>query len=260
MPDASPPHALTALGSEIARISAENARLLDRLADSERRFRIITTGVLRVQEAERGRIARDLHDSVGQSLTALKIQLEVLLQEAGGRTDGLAARLASLTDLADRTLHEVRLLSHRLRPPMLDDLGLVPTLRWLARSFGARLPVEIVAGGLDGEMRLDPDLETLLYRVAQEALSNAARHAQASSALVRLERNAGRIRLCITDTGRGFDVAAVQHQPAAGSGFGLSGMRDRVRLFGGRFAVRSRPGEGTAIEVDLPVGTEPLPG
>jgi two-component system, NarL family, sensor kinase len=245
---------LAAIAGEIARLSAENARLLERLADGERRFRLVSKGVLRVQEAERGGIARDLHDGVGQALTALKIDLEVLEQQAARTGSELGPRLASLKTLADRTLHDVRRLSHRLRPHMLDDLGLVPTLRWLARSFADQLGIDVNVEAIGVDEPLDPDLESLVYRVAQEALTNVARHADASAVSLRLERRAGQLVLCVADRGRGFDMAPVADAPAAG--FGLTGMRDRVRLFGGRFSVDSRPGRGTTIQVEVPLRAE----
>ncbi|MGH9349626.1 MAG: sensor histidine kinase [Vicinamibacterales bacterium] len=251
------PEQLAAIAGEIARLSAENARLLERLADGERRFRLVSKGVLRVQEAERGGIARDLHDGVGQALTALKIDLEVLEQQAARTGSELGPRLASLKALADRTLHDVRRLSHRLRPHMLDDLGLVPTLRWLARSFADQLGIDVSVEAIGVGEPLDPDLESLVYRVAQEALTNVARHADASAVDVRIERRANHLVLSVADRGRGFDVSPAGDAPAAG--FGLTGMRDRVRLFGGRFSLDSRPGRGTTIHVEVPLRAEAEP-
>ena len=123
---------------EVARITAENARLVQRLGEGERRFRLISRGVLRIQEAERGRISRELHDGVGQSLTALKMQLELLAQAAAGEGSALRPGSRTSREMADRSLQDVRQFSHLLRPQMLDELGLVPTLRWLARTFEQR--------------------------------------------------------------------------------------------------------------------------
>jgi two-component system, NarL family, sensor kinase len=245
--------ALSEIVEQVARVSAENARLLERLAESERRFRIISKGVLRVQEAERGRIARDLHDGVGQALTALKIQL-ALLEQHVGRTDSSAeARLTDIKGLVDRTLRDVKALSHALRPSMLDDLGLVPTLRWLVRTFRERTGLEVrLACDAIGK-RLDPDLETVVYRVTQEALTNAAKYADTPSVNLRLERCRARLRLLIQDHGRGFDVDAALAVTTSDRGFGLRAMRDRVQLFGGRFQVTSAPGRGTSIEVEVPL-------
>jgi two-component system, NarL family, sensor kinase len=241
---------------EVGRLSTENARLLQRLAEGERRFRLISRGVLRVQEAERGRISRELHDGVGQSMTALKMQLELLEQSALEESSPLAPRLAELRDLADRSLQEIRQLSHLLRPQMLDELGLVPTLRWLARTFHKRtgVQVELVHEGMDDHT--DPDVETLVFRVVQEALTNVAKHAKATSAEVLLRRSEDRVFLRVQDRGAGFEAGDVLGSTDEDRGFGLRGMRDRVMLFGGRFSLQSTPGLGTAVEVEVPLGPE----
>lgn len=253
-----PEDAVTALAREVSRIAEEKRRLVDRLADGERRFRSISRGVLRMQEAERGRISRELHDSVGQSLTALKVQLELMGCSAEVSASPFAERLAELRELADRTLQEVRQISHLLRPQMLDELGLVPTLRWLARTFQKRtgIVVALTCEGVDGDV--PPDVQTVLFRVAQEALTNVARHAGSPSAEVRLRRVAERLVLTIQDHGAGFDVLAAQSLSERDDdrGFGLRGMRDRVQLFRGRLNVTSVAGQGTTIEVDVPLDLE----
>ena len=142
---------LREIAQEVARITSENARLLQRLGEGEKRFRLISRGILRVQEAERGRISRELHDGLGQSLTALKMQLQLLELSAVREQSALSPRLAELREMADRSLQEVRQISHLLRPQMLDELGLLPTLRWLARTFQQRtgIEVELVSEGID---------------------------------------------------------------------------------------------------------------
>src|SRR5262245_3214281 len=246
---------MSEIAAELARIRSENARLLQRLSEGEQRFRLISKGVLRVQEAERGRIARDLHDGVGQTLTALKMQIE-LLEKAAAEGAALGRTFAELKEIADRSLQEVRQISHLLRPQMLDDLGLVPTLRWLARSFRQRtdLEVDLRVEGL--ETRVEPDLETLVYRVAQEALTNVARHAAASAARLDVQRVPGKLSMSVRDNGVGFDVAQLFGSEERDRGFGLHGMRDRVQLFSGRFGLRSSPGEGTVVEIEIPLRDE----
>jgi len=244
---------MSEIARQVARVSAENARLLERLAESERRFRTISKGVLRVQEAERGRIARDLHDGVGQALTALKIELELLEHQSGSTGSSIEARLTDLKGLVNQTLQDVKALSHALRPPMLDDLGLVPTLRWLVRTFQKRTAIEVHLTCEPMEERLDPDLETLVYRVAQEALTNAAKYADSPDITLTLECSDTRLRLLVQDHGRGFDVDAALTGNANERGFGLRAMRDRVQLFGGRFQVTSAPGRGTTIQVEVPL-------
>lgn len=239
------------LAEQIARIRADNARLLRRLEETERRFRAISRGVLRAQEAERSRISRDLHDGVGQSLTALKMQLDLLARETDSNGSPLAARLASLRDVADAALQEIRQISHAIRPQILDNLGLVPTLRWLARTFEARTGVRASLICADLRNGRDPEVETLLYRITQESLTNVTKHAAASRVSVDLREEGGALRLRVEDDGAGFDVRALEAREDE-MGFGIQSMRDRVRLFGGRFAVRSSPGAGTIVEVVVP--------
>ncbi len=245
-----------ALADEVARISAENTRLLTRLAHGERRFRLISRGVLRLQEAERGRISRELHDGVGQSLTALKMQLEMLERQAASEKSPLHARLAELKDLADRSLQDVRQLSRLLRPQMLDDLGLLATLRWLARSVQKQSGLEVKLDLAELDARFDPELETLVFRVVQEGLTNAVKHAGAGAAEVALRRDGGCLELRLQDDGVGFDAVRFLDGRDEDPGFGLRGMRDRVRLFGGRFEVRTAPGAGTTLEARIPLDAE----
>jgi len=146
----SPPDRLERIAEQVARIKSENARLVERVAESERRFRRISLGVLRLQEEERSRISRDLHDGIGQLLTALKIQLELLEREAES-LPAILARVESARELSETALAEVRELSHLLRPQMLDELGLESTLRWLARTFQRRTGIAVEREEFDGD-------------------------------------------------------------------------------------------------------------
>jgi two-component system sensor histidine kinase UhpB len=235
----------------VRRITGENERLFRQLIEGERRFRGLARAVWKVQEEERRRLARELHDGLGQTLTALKTQLERLRHEDGGLSAAARARLADSVELAGLALAETRELSRLLRPPVLDDLGLVAALSALARSLGERagLAVALSAEGLDE--RLEPDLETLVFRVAQEALNNVSKHAGTARAEVALARRGGRLRLRVADAGAGFDLAAAAAAGRPGSG--LRGMHDRVELYGGRLEVRSAPGAGTVVEVEVPL-------
>ncbi len=248
----SAPDRIERIAEQVARIKSENSRLVERVAESERRFRRISRGVLRLQEEERSRISRDLHDGIGQLLTALKIQLELLEREASG-LPALASRIAAARELSDTSLAEVRQLSHLLRPQMLDELGLEPTLRWLARTFQKRtgIEVEVVLEGAEG--RADPDLETLAYRVVQEALTNVARHSGARAATVTLSRERRRLTVRIADHGAGFHPDALLSARDEERGFGVRAMRDRVEFVDGRFSLRSAPGEGTIVEAEIPL-------
>lgn len=241
----------------VRQITREHEALYQELIEGERRFRTLARAVWKVQEEERRRLARELHDGLGQTLTALKNQLEHLRRDSGSLAPELEGRLGDAVELAHLALNETRELSRLLRPPILDDLGLQSALRWLARTFRQRtgLRVDLLAEGL--EERLDADLETLIFRLVQEGLTNVLKHAGVESAAVEIARQDRWITLRITDGGRGFDPALALAGTQEGSGSGLRGMRDRVALFGGRFHVVSGPGRGTTLEVQIPQGDPP---
>jgi signal transduction histidine kinase len=238
------------VAGQVALLREENAALLRRMAEGERRFRLIARRILRVQEAERARVSRELHDGLGQSLTALRLQLELARREAAGTP--VDARLADAADVAASALGEVRQIAHLLRPQMLDQLGLFPTLRWLARTFEERTGIAVELDHDADEARLDPEIETLVFRVVQEAVANAGKHAGTPRVAVSVRRAGGALRVEVGDEGRGFDVAEASARGESG-GFGLRGMRERVRLFGGTLRVVSAPGAGTRVAVEVPM-------
>jgi signal transduction histidine kinase len=219
--------------------------LLQRLEANEREFRRLGRAVWRVQEDERRRLARELHDGLGQNLTALK---QHLAQVGGPLGEAGRAHLDAAIRLCSDALEDTRNLTRLLRPPILDDLGLVPALEWLARAVGESSGLEVVVE-LGEVPPLDGELETLLFRIAQEALSNAARHAQARSVLLHLAQRGQELQLQVVDDGRGFDPAAV----AARGGNGLGGMRERLRLHDGRLELLAAPGRGTRLRAVVPM-------
>lgn len=261
---------MEAILSRLREIEEENQRLFERLASSEVRFRSLARAVWRVQEEERRRLARDLHDGLGQTLTALKIRLDTLAAgtTAGGDGTGdAAADLRAAAEVAAHALTEIRQLAHQLRPRVLDDLGLTAALAWLARTFGEWTGVEMVLdlqGLPDGPdaPRLPRELETLVFRTAQEAVNNAVKHANVKRVDVSVLADRSRLRLVVADQGVGFDLADLyarqsSEEPVKPEGFGLGGMRDRAELFGGRLELWSEPGEGTVVTVELPIPADP---
>ena len=247
--DRAPPPAVPELSLEA--VSAQYRALLQRLEANEREFRRLGRAVWRVQEDERRRLARELHDGLGQNLTALKHRL---VQAAADLDGDARVRLDAAIALCAETLEDTRQLSRLLRPTILDDLGLVAALRWLARSQAESTGIEVQAEIVEPLPALDSDLQTLLFRVAQEALTNVARHARARTALLRLVAREGTVRLQVADDGRGCDPAAALR----GGGSGLGGMRERLRLYDGRLELHSAPGEGMRVRVVVPVeGAQP---
>jgi signal transduction histidine kinase len=216
--------------------------------------------LLEAQESERRAIARELHDELGQALQAIKINLQTARRYP---QDG-AQRLEDSIGIVDRTLQQVRNLSLDLRPSLLDDLGLAAALEWYVERQAQRVGFRghFVSDPL--ESRLPPVVETACFRVAQEALTNIARHAQARQVWVELQDHQTELHLVIRDDGVGFDVRAAEERAGRGGSFGLLGMRERVELVGGRIEVTSAAGRGSEICVSfplphIPVVREPLP-
>jgi len=217
----------------IAEKEAARTRLLAQLIDA--------------QEEERRRIARDLHDGVGQSLTSLMVGLKLLNQLGDNRA--IADKTAELRQVAGETLDEVRLLSRQLRPSVLDDLGLAAALERYAAEFPGRYPGLTIDLHCDLPDRLPLPVETTLYRIAQEAMTNAARHSGGQALSVLLTQRAGRVQAIVEDDGRGFDPDAARRN---GDSVGLHSMAERAELLGGSLKIESSGG-GATVYVEIPL-------
>jgi signal transduction histidine kinase len=202
--------------------------------------------VVEAQELERRRLARELHDETGQALTSILLGLKSLEDALGA--DGARAAVADLRELVVATLQDVRRLAVELRPKVLDDFGLVPALERLAESFADQTEIDVRFETGLGDQRLAPEVETALYRIVQESLTNVVKHAHASVVSIVLTRKAGAVALVIEDDGRGFDPADTRE-----GGFGVEGMRERIGLLEGRLQVESRAGAGTTIVAEVPL-------
>jgi signal transduction histidine kinase len=226
------------------------SQLIRRLESQTAELGRVSWHMLEDQEATARRFSHELHDELGQSLTAIKTNLSAL---AGAGEDGApsGARLADCLHLVDEAIGNVRQMSQLLRPTILDDFGLEAGLRWLGEGFAARTGIDVtVDSSYSG--RLPDETETHLFRISQEALTNIARHASAQHVQIRLANDGGDIRLSIQDDGCGLSGAPT----AAGRGLGLIGMRARARSAGGDVSVHSRSGEGVLIEVRVPLRHE----
>ena len=245
---------ITQSDAEISELAQAFNAMLDQLEVTRREQAML---ILQAQEEERRRLALELHDESSQNLTALLIHIEVLsqsLQALPGTTitddarKQLEAGLQYVAGLSRHTLEDIRMLAQQLRPSVLDDLGLPAAFRWLAEDARQRLH-------LDVELHIDtphgwkqPALyETALFRIAQESLTNIARHAHAQHVCISLAQEPGCIRLQIRDDGRGFDPLE-QH-----TGLGIFGMRERAALLGGTVDIQSQPGQGTTLQARLPL-------
>jgi two-component system sensor histidine kinase UhpB len=204
------------------------------------------------QETERRRVARDLHDSVNQILSAVKFRLQSVEEKLAPREDAAWRGVLKAQAHLEKAMQEVRRISHNLRPSELDDLGLVPAVRSLVDEFADRTAVKVSLVFERLPEKLHVDVELNLYRILQEALGNIERHARAGEVAVRLSKEGAILRACIGDNGRGFDP---QRPRADGErlGMGLVDMRERAEFVGGRCAVTSAPGNGTEIVIEIPL-------
>jgi two-component system sensor histidine kinase UhpB len=218
------------------------------LADYAKRLQSLSGRLLEAQESERRRIARELHDEIGQSLTAIKIHLHA----AQRLSKNPKSKLKECVQIVDQALIQTQNLSLNLHPPQLDELGLVVALRWhLDRQANAAgLIPYFSADPLPAH--LHPNLEIACFRVVQEAITNVIRHAAASRVSVQLFQRGSDLHLVIRDDGLGFNTEAAQRRAAQGTSLGLVGMRERVELAGGRMELNSLPGKGTEIHAVFP--------
>ncbi|PRQ05683.1 sensor histidine kinase [Enhygromyxa salina] len=249
-------HLNTNLEATVAVRSSQLREALEEVRDKEQRLRELSGRAVAMQEAERRSLSRELHDSAGQALTAIRINLQLLAELAGNAS---AKTMATRTmQLADSTLEEIRRVVDRLAPAVLDDLGLQGAVERHCDDFSERTGVEIDYAFEDLDRPgVDTGVETAAYRIVQESLTNIARHAKADCVEIYLRRlDAGsihdRIAIEIADDGEGFDVEKVRAKGRRG----LEGMRERVELLGGTIEISATPGVGASIHVELPVKTE----
>ncbi len=246
---------LTAL-SPIASIALENAQAYQKISRAENalqnsytQLRALAARLQTIREEERADIARELHDELGQSLTALKMDLAALSARFPQRNKQLHERAASMSEQIDATIKTVRRMSSQLRPGMLDDLGLGPSLEWYAQEFQTRTNITVETNILEQELALNHAQATALYRIFQETLTNVARHANATRVRATLHVNHEQLVLEIADNGKGFD----RNQVRGKRSLGLLGMQERAEMIQGTLDISSVPGEGTTIVVRVPL-------
>ncbi len=235
--------ALLTIGRTL-KLERELEQRLEENARARADLRDLSARLLRAQENERRNLARELHDEVGQSLSAILMETE----SAACSEEQIEVRehLASIREMAEKTVNQVRDLALLLRPSMLDDFGLVPALKWQAREMAKRTGLHINVQADDTVDGLPDDHQTCIYRLVQEALNNSSRHASARNVEVRVARDGPRVRFSVRDDGAGFDPRLVR-------GLGLLGMEERVSRLGGQVRVDSQPGRGTLVTAELPM-------
>lgn len=246
--------ATLALGLGMAAFSAR--RILNLEAHAQLRYREVAEAreqmtnlsdrLIKAQETERRALSRELHDEVGQSLSAVLVELRNLsLGLATRSAEQARSQVDIIKGLVESTVRVIRNMSLLLRPSMLDDLGLVPALRWQAREVSKRTAMEVSVADENVPDDLPDEFKTCVYRVVQEALHNCSRHSQATSVRIRVEQTPKALSLSIQDDGCGFDVTRTK-------GLGLLGMEERVSRLGGKYEIHSAPGKGTKLDIELP--------
>lgn len=231
-----------------------------RLVTERARIRELTSQIINLQEEERHRIAQELHDEIGQSLATLSIGLKLLHDEPG--CESLSPRIDDLSQLTQTVMSQLRLISHDLRPPALDTLGLEPTLAGYCKDFSRRtqLPTLFFKEGVIPQLSEIANIS--LYRILQEALTNILKHAHASQVWIKLKGEAGGVRLTILDDGTGFPQAVtgpdtnVFKLTAGNNGIGLIGMQERLSRLNGTLEIDTHPGQGTQVSAWIPVNSE----
>jgi signal transduction histidine kinase len=235
-----------------AAIAIENARLYEQVADQRDQLRALSMRAMEMREEETRRIARELHDEVGQSLTGMLLGLQGI---EGARThEEIRERTVELRALVSRSMEDLHNLVAALRPTILDDFGLAPALERYLQGIatGSGLRIRTSLAGLQA-MRLPPSVEIALFRIVQEAMTNVVKHAQAHNVHVGAEHWGEALVLFIEEDGQGFDVAKARRDRTQSMGLGLLSMEERATLLGGTLVVQSSPGRGTSLVVEIPL-------
>jgi signal transduction histidine kinase len=230
----------------IMRLERQNVARYGELARSRGELEMLSAKLVEAQEAERRKISRELHDEVGQTLGALLVDFGRLSSSLSDSPPETREQVDRMKSVAERSVHSVRNLALLLRPSMLDDLGLAAALEWQGRETSRTSKTEVEVHADQVPDNLPDEYSVTIYRLVQEALSNAARHSEARNARVNVSTAAGRIVVEVTDDGKGFDAQHVR-------GVGILGMEERVRRLGGKLAIESQPGRGSTVRAELPL-------
>ncbi len=240
------------LRKEIARREMAESRL----DDTSRQLRVLSSRLLDAQERERKRLADEIHDSIGSSLAAIKFSLEETVLHLNQDRNGVLASMQKVIAMVQGAIEESRRISSNLRPSLIDDLGLLPTIRWLTEEFQKVYTDMAIDLRLEiDEERIAEALKIVIYRIIQESLNNAAKYSESDTVQVELTVAAGRIHLTVADSGVGCDLEKLEDDDHL-SGMGLRSMQERTHFSGGRFEVKSVPGDGMKIMASWPAKTE----
>jgi signal transduction histidine kinase len=234
-------------------VAIENARLFQEVQLQNKRLRFLSARLVEAEDNERQRLSRELHDQVGESLTALGINLNIIRSQLPDQElHSIQNYLEDSFRLVEQTTERIRDVMAELRPPLLDDYGLVATLGWYAEQYSARVRVEVLMIGVEPDPRLPSAVENALFRIATEALTNVAKHAQATQVTMSIDFDEDSLRLVIADDGVGFDTKAPSGNDQD-KGWGLMTMSERAETVGGQLRIQSgNAAKGTSIIVEVP--------
>lgn len=235
--------------AERCALAVEKAQLMEALAQREEQIRKLGEHMLKLEEEERRRISRELHDEVGQAMLVVRLYLEMLQGQLQQQNPALAPKVGETLKVVDGTIRDMRRLISALSPSLLEQLGLAAALRQFANNFGRTFPVRVRLR-LSRVGALPQDTEIMLYRLVQECFSNVIKHSKAENVLLAVHRSNGRLHVRVEDDGIGFNVNQVAHKRES---FGISGMRERVALLGGKLEIKTRANEGTRIDIRIPL-------
>lgn len=234
----------------ISRDITQRQKFEDKLRASSEQLRQLAIHLQSIREEERKLIAREIHDELGQVLTVLKIQLSLLPKKIEEKSKEIVDQIRSLTKLVDNTIESVQKITAKLRPDILDELGIVSAIEWQTKQFTENTGIACERLLPKDEIKIDPDRSTALFRILQESLTNVARHSNASKVNVILEKDSEQLHLEITDNGKGITNNQINNI----NSLGILGMKERALVFGGEFIIKSSMGSGTTVKIKFPIG------
>jgi signal transduction histidine kinase len=238
--------------AEKSSIAMVNAKLYNDLLEHEKELELLSAARVQVQEEERRRIAREIHDGLGQLLTAIKFNLEIL-EDSLLTTPDEKNRIDDMKKLLDDVMKEARELSYNLMPSVLEDFGLIPAVQLLCEQFSRQTGIQVQFLPHGGDDRFGADLEISIYRIVQEALTNIQKHASATSVELQIIASANSVRMTVEDNGKGFAAQKIIRRQRDRNGIGLASMRERTSLLGGTFTIESVLQHGTLLCVEIPI-------
>ncbi|OHB89416.1 MAG: hypothetical protein A3D13_04750 [Planctomycetes bacterium RIFCSPHIGHO2_02_FULL_40_12] len=221
----------------------------------EKELQLLTSHIISIQEKERRRISRELHDEAGQALTAMKINIEMMENEIPESSTNIRKRLDETKQLLTHTLQEIRLLSFELRPSLLDHFGALAAIREYSKNYSERTNIDVQIRGENIIEKFSPEIDVLFYRCAQEALTNVAKHSEAKNVIIKIDHDGNELCMSIKDDGKGFDINENSKKHVNSFGIGLFGMKERVALLNGSLRIHSEKNKGSELEILVPFKT-----